>query len=116
MDEQLSTRLSEVKARCFVGNVSGNHLMYADDLCCFSSSMDSLQDLLNVCSHYAVEHDMVINNDKSVETLFRSKRFALSCVPNCRIGDEVIKFCSSVKYLGYSLMRLNQTTKTLSDK
>ena len=43
---------------------------------------------------------MVLNNDKSVEIFFRSKRFALSCIANCRIGDKVIKFSGSVKYLG----------------
>ena len=48
----------------------------------------------------------VVNNDKSVGILFHSKRFALSCMPNCRIGDKVIKFSSSVKYLG---VRSNET-------
>ena len=43
---------------------------------------------------------MVINNDKSVGILFRFKVFALSCLPNCRIGDKVIKFSNSIKYLG----------------
>ena len=75
-----------------MGNIRVNHLlyqyrMYADGLHCFSSSLDGLQDLLNVYSHYVVEHDMVINNDKSVEILFCSKPFALSCMPNCRIWD-----------------------------
>ena len=44
---------------------------------------------------------MVIDNYKSVGILFRSKRFALSCMPNCRISNiKVIKVSSSVKYLG----------------
>ena len=87
MDE-LSTRLLEVKAGCFVGNISVNHLLYADDLCCFSQSLDGLQDLLNVCTHYAMEHEMVINNDQSIGILFRSKRLALS---SCLITGLAIK-------------------------
>ena len=59
-----------------------------------------LKNLLNVCSHYAVKHDMVLNNENSVDIFFRSKRFTLSCMPNSRIGDKVIKFSSSVKYHG----------------
>ena len=98
--DELSIRLSEVKAGCFVRNIRVNRLMYVDDLCCFSPSLDGLQDLLNVYSHYAVEHDIVVNNDKSEGILFHSIQFALSCMPNCRIGDKLIKFNSSVKYLG----------------
>ena len=49
MDE-LPTRLSDVKGGCFVGNIRANYLLYADNLCSFSPSLDGLQDLLNVCS------------------------------------------------------------------
>ena len=88
-----------------MGNSRVNHLLYANDLCCISTSLDGLQDLLNVCSHYAAEYEIiVINNGRSVEILFRSKRFALSCMPNCHIGDEVFKFSSFVKYLGVCII------------
>ena len=97
---ELSIRLSDVKVGCFGANIPVNHLLHADDLCCFSPSLGGLQDLLNVCRHYAVEHVVVIINDKSVGMLFRSKRFALSCMTNRRIGDTVIRFNSSVIYLG----------------
>ena len=97
---ELSIRQSDVKLGFFVANIPVNHLLHADDLCCFSPSLDGLQDLLNVYSHYAVEHGMVIINDKSEGMLFRVKRFASPCMPNRRIGDKVIRFSSSVKYLG----------------
>ena len=32
----LSFRLNAVQAGCFVGNKRINHLMYADDFCCFA--------------------------------------------------------------------------------
>ena len=46
----------------FCGKYSVNHLLHADDLCCFSPSLDALQGLLYVCSQYAVEHDIRVQN------------------------------------------------------
>ena len=62
----LSVKLNCVKAGYFLGNSRLIHIIYADDLCCFSPSLDGLQDLLNVCSNYAVEHDITFNCSKSV--------------------------------------------------
>ena len=68
--DDLSVKLNCVKAGCFLGNSRLNHIIYADDLCCFSPSLDGLQDLLNVCSNYAVEHDITFNCSKSVGVNF----------------------------------------------
>ena len=46
--DDLSDRLNAVQAGCFFGNKRINHLMYADDLCCFAPSFDGLQDLVNI--------------------------------------------------------------------
>ena len=34
--DDLSVKLNCVKAGCFLGNSRLNHIIYADDLCCFS--------------------------------------------------------------------------------
>ena len=57
--DDLLFKLNCVKAGCFLVNSRLNHIIYVDDLCCFSPSLHGLQDLLNVCSNYAVEHDIV---------------------------------------------------------
>ena len=59
--DDLSVKLNCVKAGCFLGNSRLNHIIYADDLYCFFSSLDGLQDLLNVCSNYAVEPNITFN-------------------------------------------------------
>ena len=41
--DNLSVKLNCVKAGCFLGNSRLNHIIYADDLCCFSPSLDGLQ-------------------------------------------------------------------------
>jgi len=41
-----------------LGNMVVNHLMFADDICVFSSGISGLQRLLNVCGDYAAEHEI----------------------------------------------------------
>ena len=80
-----------------------NHIIYADDLCCFSPSLDGLQVLLNVCSNYTVKHDITFNCSKSVGVLFLSKYLSLSNVPKFFLCKNVVKFKNNVKYLGVFL-------------
>ena len=80
-----------------------NHIIYADDLCCFSPSLDGLQDLLNSCSNYAVEHDITFNCSKSVGVLFLPKYLSISNVPRVFLCNNVVKFKNNVKYLGVFL-------------
>ena len=79
-----------VKAGRFHDNSKLNHIIYADDLCCFSPSLDGLQDILNVCSNYAVKHILY-------------KYFSLTNVPKVYFYNNVIKFKNNVKYLGVFL-------------
>ena len=101
--DDLSVKLNCVKAGCFLGNSRLNHIIYADDLCCFSPSLDGLQDLLNVCSNYAVEHDITFNCSKSVGVLFLPNYLSISNVPKVFLCNNVVKFKNNVKYLGVFL-------------
>ena len=101
--DDLSVKLNCVKAGCFLGNSRLNHIIYADDLCCFFPSLDGLQDLLNVCNNYAVEHDITFNCSKSVGVLFLPKYLSLSNVPKVFFCNNVVKFKNNVKYLGVFL-------------
>ncbi len=44
----------------FAGNLL-NHLGYADDLCLHSLTSAGMQQLLDCCDQYALEHDLVYN-------------------------------------------------------
>ena len=37
--DQLSKDLNRVPAGCYIGNTLVNHIIYADDICCFSPSV-----------------------------------------------------------------------------
>ena len=54
----LSTNLNAIKSGCVRGNALVNNL-FADDICLLSPSFSGLQDLVNICSSYAVPHNIV---------------------------------------------------------
>ncbi len=56
-----------------IGNTLVNYIMYADDLVVFSPSSAGLQQLLNLCSDYGLEHDILYNPDKSVVMICRTE-------------------------------------------
>ena len=59
--DQLSKDLNRVPAGCYIGNTLVNHIIYADDICCFSPSVAGLQDLLAVCDSFSYKNGIVFN-------------------------------------------------------
>ena len=82
--------------------------MYADDLRCFCPSLSGLNELLAVCSKYAVARNIVFNASKSFGMMFGVK-YRKDFKPKLSLDGKIIKFVDSVKYLGVFL------TDTLSD-
>ena len=83
-----------------MGSIRLNHIMFADDICCFSPS---LNDILDCCNSYASKHDIVFNCKKSFGMLFSPHSFKLSQEHQAFLGPEKIRFVDSVKYLGVHL-------------
>ena len=82
--------------------------MYADDLCCFCPSLSGLNELLAVCSKYAVAHDIVFNASTSYGMMFGVK-YCKDFKPKLSLDGKITKFVDFLKYLGVFL------TDTLSD-
>ena len=59
--DQLSYSLNQIATGCCVGDDCLNHLIYADDICCFSPSIEGLQELIDICSDYAHTHEISFN-------------------------------------------------------
>ena len=71
--------LSKTKVGCELGITMVNHLAYADDLVILSPSV--LQKLLNICSEYGEEHDIMFNHEKTECMYFPVKGRSLNNVP-----------------------------------
>ena len=42
----------------YIDNVCMNHLFYADDICLLAPSAAGIQQLINICEKYGIEHDI----------------------------------------------------------
>ena len=101
--DQLSKDLNHVPAGCYIGNTLVNHIIYVDDLCCFSPSVAGLQDLLAVCDSFSYKNGIVFNSNKSQCMQFLPKSFHLTNVPVVRLCNKTLNFSKKVKYLGVYL-------------
>ena len=81
-----------------------NHIIYADDICCFSPSVAALQDLLDVCENFSNKNGTVFRSNKSQCMQFLLKSFHLTNVPVVRLRNETLNFCKKVNYLGVYLI------------
>ena len=76
--------------------------MYADDLCCFCSSLQEPDEILAVCSQYVVAHDILFNASKSYGMMFGVK-YCKDIKPKLSLNGKIVKFVDSVKQLGVFL-------------
>ena len=58
--DKLSMALNNTATGGHIGGQLLNHLCYADDRCLISISSAGMQELLNVCHSYSIEHAFVI--------------------------------------------------------
>ena len=68
--DNLLVKLNKLLAGCSIGNNLINRILFGDDLCCLFASLDGLQTIVNVCSKFARENDLVFSCKKSFGVVF----------------------------------------------
>ncbi len=86
-------------AGCACTGQTINHLMYADDLVVVAPSAKGLQNLLNTCSIFGENHDILYNCKKSQLMLFNTRLYGDS--PDTILNNAPLKYVDQYKYLGY---------------
>ena len=71
--DDLTIALNKCNTGCVIGSTTINHLMYVDDLVILSPSVSGLSELMQVCGHYGLKHDIKYNSKKSAVLIFKSK-------------------------------------------
>ena len=99
--DDLSVKLNKLNVGCIINMTVINHLMYADDLVLLSPSTAGLQKLLNVCSEYGIEHNIVFNPKKSAIMSFKTKDSCEISLPNFLINGDKIETVNDYCYLGH---------------
>ena len=97
--DDLSVTLNNAKVGCHINNRCANHMLYADDLCVIAPSPRGLQSLLDICSKYGIENDILYNPAKSSCLVVKPTRFQLKC-PDVYINHNKLDYVVKVKYLG----------------
>ena len=97
--DKLSITLNNTAIGGQIGGQLFNHLCYADDMCLISISSAGMQELLNVCHSYSIEHSLLYNGNKSYSLCFKptSIKFERPCF---LLGEKIIPKVTQCKYLG----------------
>ena len=97
--DDLSVRLSEINVGGSIGGKRINHLFYADDVCLLSLSSEGMQNILDICAKYAIEHDLIFNETKTMYMCF-SPRGLAPVEAVLKLNGSPINFVKQAKYLG----------------
>ena len=97
--DALSVTSNTAKVGCHINNCYANHMLYADNLCVIAPSPRGLQSLLDICSKYGFEIDMLCNPAKSSCLVVEPSRFQLKC-PDVYINNNKLDYVGNVKYVG----------------
>ena len=76
--DKFSVALNSSGVGEYLGNIFQNHLCYADDLCLISLSSTEMQQLLNICQNYAIDHQLLYNGSKSYSLCFKRKSIKIT--------------------------------------
>ncbi len=76
-----------------------NHLFYADDMCLLAPSAMGLQQLIQLCEDYGMNHDILYNPVKTKCIVVPPNRYKLY-VPSVTLNNVIIEYVDNVKYLG----------------
>ena len=99
--DDLLVKINRSGYGCSVGKVNIGAVAYADDICLLSGSSYGLQQLLHICSTFAVERHLVFNSSKTTCIRFVSSRASsLSTLPLPKLilDGNILDFVQSWKH------------------
>lgn len=99
----LSVALSNTTVGCQVNGTLVNHLFYADDSVLLAPSPFALQTLLNVCSEFASNVDLLYNTKKTHCICVKPRMYKRLHIPYIYLNGIKLNFKSAHKYLGFIL-------------
>jgi len=100
--DYLSNELNNIKARCYIGEVLLNHLMFADDICVFCPSVRWLQRIPDICQACAESHGIIFNCNKAVCMTFKAE-CKCTVTPLLTLCGQNAKSVNQYKYMGIVL-------------
>ena len=109
--DDLSVLLNSSKVGCVLNGITTNHLMYADDTCLLAPSPAALQQLLRICSEFAISNSVVFNESKTKLMCYRSRFQSSLQIPDITLNGLTLTVVHEYKYLGI-LLQSNQSDES----
>ena len=102
-NDELSDQLRASNIGYTVGNLNINHFFYADDISLIAPTPEAMNNLLNICHRYGIDHDIIFNPVKSCCLHYWPRVSWIR--PACTISMNNIEIprVLSHKYLGHIL-------------
>jgi hypothetical protein len=98
--DDLSKALSRCNSGCTMGDVCLNHLFYADDAVLMSPSIHGLQHLIDICTTYGFNHEILYNKKKTVCMSFYPKCYEGFLPLSVYLSGAALKWVDKKEYLG----------------
>lgn len=111
--EELSDKLRETPAGCFIDQVCFNHLFYADDAVLLAPSPSALQTLISVCGDYGCSHEMMYNPTKTVCMCYLPLCLRNCTLPSLFLKGAKLKWVPEHKYLGVHISAMSGDAKDM---
>ena len=105
--DELLTRLSCSHAGCYIGDKFHGAYGYADDVIILAPSLRSLDKLLDICSNYAIEYNVMFNSAKSKMIVY-SPHALETVIPDVYFMGGNIEVVPSEKHLGNYIGNITQ--------
>ena len=93
--DDLSISLSNANAGSTFGGMFVNHCSYTDDMAILKPSASWLHKLLNICSSYAIKHDIIYNVKKTQCMVVPSTKFKLENTPSVFLNGAKLQYVDS---------------------
>ena len=114
--DELNVRLNALPIGCTVNGFIINNLCYADDMVLISPSAHGLQRLIDTCSFYADEHDILYNESKTQCMSILPRTLRLIEDPPIHLKDHRLTFVKEFPYLGHIITNNQKDTVDIEQR
>ena len=98
--DDLSCMLNNLNIGCNLNDTNVNHMFYADDTVLLATCPTALQSLIDICSKYVNDHELIYNAKKTKCMVFKPKKLKDLYCPKMILNNCSLDYTDSAKYLG----------------
>ena len=99
-----------------LGGIYVGALAYADDITLLSPTVSGMQRLLDICSSYTENHNLIFNCQKTTVVAFAKCQCRAPSYPSFLVGDKYVSGGQSILHLGVVLDQFCRDSVSVDDR